>query len=298
MKIVTFKIGEQRKVGIVDDGAATVRPFKLSSDQAQQGIQHLIELQLSDGELPATASPIPLDALVIEAPLPRPRRNVFCVGKNYYDHAREFSSSGFDSSAAQAVVPEFPIIFSKVPEAVIGSGSFVEFDPAVSSAIDYEVELAVIIGKPGRGITRENALDHVWGYTIVNDVTARDLQGRYSQWLVGKSQDTFCPMGPVAVTRDDLDLDDTRLRTWVNDELRQDSNTGLLIFDVPTIIATIAAGVTLLPGDVIATGTPAGVGIGFKPPRYLQDGDLVRCQIDGIGSLENGIREISKGQCP
>jgi len=148
----------------------------------------------------------------------------------------------------------------------------------------------VILGKGGRGIRREHALDHVWGYTIVNDVTARDLQGRYSQWLIGKSQDSFCPMGPVAVSRDDIDLADTRLRTWVNDELRQDSNTGLLIFDVPTIIETIAAGLTLLPGDVIATGTPAGVGIGFKPPRYLVDGDRVHCQIDGIGLLENSLR--------
>ena len=187
-------------------------------------------------------------------------------------------------------MPEFPIVFSKVPESVVGNGADIEFDPAVSSAIDYEVELAVIIGKPGRGIRSDNALDHVWGYTIVNDVTARDLQGRYSQWLIGKSQDTFCPMGPVAVSRDEIDLADCGVRSFVNDEKRQDSNTGLLIFDVPTIIETIAAGITLLPGDVIATGTPAGVGIGFKPPKYMGDGDLVRCEIDGIGALENRLR--------
>jgi 2-keto-4-pentenoate hydratase/2-oxohepta-3-ene-1,7-dioic acid hydratase in catechol pathway len=130
---------------------------------------------------------------------------------------------------------------------------------------------------------------------VVNDVTARDLQGRYSQWLIGKSQDTFCPMGPYAVTRDEIDLADTAVRTWVNDELRQESNTGLLIFDVPTIIATISAGVTLLPGDVIATGTPAGVGIGFKPPRYLKHGDVVRTQIDGIGQLENTLKNRRAG---
>lgn len=143
-----------------------------------------------------------------------------------------------------------------------------------------------------RGISLENALDHVWGYTIINDVTARDLQGRYSQWLIGKSQDTFCPMGPYAVTRDDIDLDNTGVRCRVNDELRQDSNTRLLIFDVPTIIKTISEGVTLLPGDVIATGTPAGVGIGFKPPRYLVDEDRVSCEIDGIGRLENRLKQI------
>lgn len=290
MKIATFKVKNERKVGVVDENATTVAPYKLSADQAQQGIHRIIELQVAGRELPATSAPIPLDTVVLEAPLPRPRRNVFCVGKNYYDHAHEFSNSGFDSSAAQGAVPEHPIVFSKVPESVTGPGSFIEYDPAVSSAIDYEVELAVIIGKPGRGISIENALDHVWGYTIINDVTARDLQGRYSQWLVGKSQDTFCPMGPVAVTRDDINLADTVVRTWVNDELRQESNTGLLIFDVPTIIKTISEGVTLLAGDVIATGTPAGVGIGFKPPRYMVDGDIVRCEIDGIGVLENILK--------
>lgn len=291
MKIATFKNGEERRVGVVDDQSASIAPFNLSADQARQGIQHIIELQASGNELPTTADPIPLSTVVLEAPLPRPRRNVFCVGKNYLDHAHEFSNSGFDSSAAQGAVPKHPIVFSKVPESVTGPGTFIEYDPAVSSAIDYEVELAVIIGKPGRGISIENALDHVWGYTIVNDVTARDLQARYSQWLVGKSQDSFCPMGPVAVTRDDINLADTRVRTWVNDELRQDSNTGLLIFDVPTIIQTISEGVTLLPGDVIATGTPAGVGIGFKPPRYMVDGDVVRCEIDGIGQLENTLKD-------
>jgi len=290
MKIATFRIGDERKVGLVDDAAATIAPFQLPAEQAQHGIQYLIELQVAGSDLPATDAAIALDEVTFEAPLPHPRRNIFCVGKNYHDHAHEFSSSGFDSSAAQGAVPQHPIVFSKVPESVTGPQTFIEFDPAVSAAIDYEVELAVIIGKPGRGISRENALDHVWGYTIVNDVTARDLQARYSQWLVGKSQDTFCPMGPVAVTRDDIDLDDTAVRTWVNDELRQDSNTGLLIFDVPTIIQTIAAGVTLLPGDVIATGTPAGVGIGFTPPRYMVDGDVVRCEIDGIGQLENTLR--------
>jgi 2-keto-4-pentenoate hydratase/2-oxohepta-3-ene-1,7-dioic acid hydratase in catechol pathway len=291
VKIATYRISGQRKVGIVDEQTATVTAVDLPTEQMQQGIQQLIELQVAGSEPAVTGSPVSLDEVTLEAPFPRPRRNIFCVGKNYYDHAQEFSSSGFDSSAAAGAVPKHPIVFSKVPESVCNPGDFIEYDPLVSSAIDYEVELAVIIGKPGRGISLENALDHVWGYTIVNDVTARDLQARYSQWLVGKSQDTFCPMGPVAVTRDDIDLADTGVRTWVNDELRQDSNTGLLIFDVPTIIRTISEGVTLLAGDVIATGTPAGVGIGFKPPRYLRDGDTVRCEIDGIGQLENKLKQ-------
>jgi len=290
MKLATFSVDGEHKVGVVDDAAGTVAPYELGADLARQGIQALLELQAEGRELPATGAALALAEVRLEAPLPRPRRNLFCVGKNYHDHAQEFAGSGFDSSAAKGAVPEFPIVFSKVPESVIGTGAYIDFDPRVSSAIDYEVELAVIIGRAGRGIRREQALEHVWGYTIVNDVTARDLQGRYSQWLIGKSQDSFCPMGPVAVSRDEIDLADTRVRTWVNDELRQDSNTGLLIFDVPTIIETIAAGITLLPGDVIATGTPAGVGIGFKPPRYLADGDRVRCRIDGIGQLENSVR--------
>ena len=149
----------------------------------------------------------------------------------------------------------------------------------------------MIIGKGGRGIKAANALDYVWGYTIINDVTARDLQGRYSQWLIGKSQDTFCPMGPWAVTRDEIDLQDTKIQCWINGELRQDANTRDLIFDVPTIIETISAGVTLMPGDVIATGTPAGVGIGFTPPKYVVPGDIARIDIAGIGVLENEFAE-------
>jgi 2-keto-4-pentenoate hydratase/2-oxohepta-3-ene-1,7-dioic acid hydratase in catechol pathway len=227
----------------------------------------------------------------MEAPIPQPRRNIFCVGKNYHEHAHEFARSGFDSSAAKGAVPGSPIIFSKVPETVVPSGSPVVIDPKVSPAVDYEAELAVIIGKGGRGIRGQDAFDHVWGYTIINDVTARDLQARYSQWLIGKSQDTFCPMGPVAVTREEIDIADTPITCYVNGELRQSSNTGLLIFDIPTIIETLSAGITLQPGDVIATGTPAGVGIGYDPPKYLKAGDVVRIEIGGIGVLENEVVE-------
>ena len=164
--------------------------------------------------------------------------------------------------------------------------------PSVSTAIDYEGELAVIIGTPGRKIAKADALKHVWGYTIVNDVTARDVQGRLKQWLVGKSFDTFCPMGPWAVTADEIDLGNTTLKTWVNGELRQNANTRDLIFDVPTIIETISAGVTLRAGDIIATGTPVGVGIGFTPPKYLKNGDVVEIEIGGIGRLRNPVKTI------
>jgi 2-keto-4-pentenoate hydratase/2-oxohepta-3-ene-1,7-dioic acid hydratase in catechol pathway len=289
MRLATVSIGGERRVGLVDMASKTFSAFDLSLDEASRGVTTLIGRKT----LPATRSPVALDQVQVEAPIPRPDRNIFCVGKNYHEHAHEFSKSGFDSSAAAGAVPKHPIIFSKVPETVVPNHAKVLINKSASSAVDYEAELAVIIGTAGRGITPEKAMDHVWGYTIVNDVTARDLQGRYSQWLVGKSQDTFCPMGPWAVTKDEIDVGNTAIRCFVNGELRQNSNTGLLIFDIPTLIATISAGLTLQPGDIIATGTPAGVGIGFDPPRYLKGGDTVRVEIDGIGALENRFEEIA-----
>lgn len=289
MRVATFSIAGERRVGLVDLDAETIAPFDISVDQARSGILALIER--NGAGMPRTLSPIPLAQVEIEAPIPQPRRNIFCVGKNYHEHAHEFARSGFDSSAGAGAIPKHPIIFSKVPESVVANHASVLIDPSVSTAIDYEAELAVIIGKGGRGISREEALDHVWGYTIVNDVTARDLQGKYSQWLIGKSQDTFCPMGPWAVTRDELDLATAGIRCFVNEDLRQDSRISLLIFDIPTIIATLSQGITLRPGDIIATGTPVGVGIGFDPPKYLKAGDVVRIEIDGIGTLENRFAE-------
>src|SRR5580698_3351770 len=288
MKVATYRIGGERRVGMVDVDRQTISAFDIPESEAAAGVLALIDRS----DMPRVLSAMPLREASIEAPIVRPRRNIFCVGKNYHEHAKEFASSGFDSSAANGVVPKHPIIFSKVPECVIAHGAPVYVDRDVSQAVDYEAELGVIVGKGGRGIKRENALDHVWGYTIINDVTARDLQGLYSQWLIGKSQDTFCPMGPWAVTRDEIDLSDTNIQCWINGELRQDANTRDLIFDIPTIIATISAGVTLVPGDVIASGTPAGVGIGFKPPKYVVPGDVARIEIAGIGVLQNQFREL------
>jgi 2-keto-4-pentenoate hydratase/2-oxohepta-3-ene-1,7-dioic acid hydratase in catechol pathway len=292
MKVATFSIGGERRVGLVDLQRNVVEPFDIPVEAARHGILALIEYK--GATMPSRLSPVHLDQILLEAPLPRPRRNVFCVGKNYREHAHEFAGSGFDSSAAAGVIPDAPIIFSKVPESVIANGAEVVIDASVSEAIDYEVELAVIVGKAGRAIAPEDAFDHVWGYTILNDITARDLQGRYSQWLIGKSQDTFCPMGPWATTRDEFDIENAGIRCFVNGELRQSSRLSLLIFDIPTIIAALSQGITLLPGDIIATGTPAGVGIGFDPPRYLKPGDLVRCEVDGIGALENTCRGRSQ----
>ena len=291
MKVAAFIRDGRPGVGLVDAQARTVRPFDLPATEAALGALPLIERAAAGQALPALGGAVPLDAVSLTAPIPRPRRNIFCVGKNYYAHAKEFAGSGFDSSAKSGGdIPTVPIIFTKVPESVISDGQAIVVPTAVSTAIDYEAELAVIIGKGGKGISKADAMAHVWGYTVVNDVTARDWQSRHQQWHMGKSFDTFCPMGPWLVSADECDGTRTRVRCWVNGELRQDAQTTDLIFDIPTLIETLSAGITLYPGDIIATGTPVGVGIGFKPPKYLAAGDTVRVEIDGIGAIENPVR--------
>jgi 2-keto-4-pentenoate hydratase/2-oxohepta-3-ene-1,7-dioic acid hydratase in catechol pathway len=281
MKIATYLDEGRVRAGIVSPDLLSIVPVELST----------AELLAAGDAVPGTGAPIAIDAVQLLAPLPRPRRNIFCVGKNYHAHAKEFAGSGFDSSAKSGgEIPQYPIIFTKVPECVIANGEAIVIPQGVSTAIDYEAELAVVIGRGGKGIRKADAMKHVWGYTIVNDVTARDWQGRHQQWDMGKSFDTFCPMGPWLVSADECDGTNTRVRLWVNGELRQDASTRDFIFDIPTLIETISAGITLYPGDVIATGTPVGVGIGFKPPKYLKPGDIVRIEIDGIGVLENPVR--------
>lgn len=277
------------QVGCIDGD--TVVPLAID---ATAGLQPLIEHLAAGGAMPAAAgAALPLSQVRLLAPLPRPRRNVFCIGLNYRSHAAELAARGFNgATSADDLIPKAVVAFSKVPESVIGPGAAIEM-PAASSAIDYEAELAVIIGTPGKRIPRAQAMDHVFGYTIVNDVTARDLQKRHQQWLIGKSCDTFCPMGPWVVTRDAIDggaaAVDLGVKLWVNDELRQDGRSSDLVFDIPAIIEALSASITLLPGDVIATGTPAGVGMATDPPRWLRRGDRVRVEIEGIGTLENPV---------
>jgi 2-keto-4-pentenoate hydratase/2-oxohepta-3-ene-1,7-dioic acid hydratase in catechol pathway len=231
----------------------------------------------------------PLKGSRLLAPIPRPARNIFCVGKNYHEHAREFANSGFDATAKE-VVPEHPVVFTKQPTSVCGPGDRIPAHLDDTNSVDYEGELAVIIGAGGRGIPAAKAMDHVFGYTIVNDVTSRQLQQKHRQWAIGKGIDGFCPMGPAVVTADEIqDPGAMRLRTWVNGELRQDAPVKDLIFDIPTLIGTISRYITLEPGDIIATGTPAGVGIGFTPPRFLAKGDRVKIEISEIGVLENMV---------
>ncbi len=290
MKIAAYTLNNTHYVGLVSTDGTSVQSYAFAPEQAARGLLAVIDAQQA-GCLPALGAAVAMNAVTLRAPVPQPRRNVFCVGKNYAEHAKEFAGSGFDSSTkAGDDIPTDPIIFSKVPETVIATGQAIQMPVGVSEAIDYEAELGVIIGKGGKGISKADAMNHVWGYTVINDVTARDWQNRHKQWHMGKSFDTFCPMGPVAVSADELNGQDTRVQLWVNGELRQDARTTDLIFDIPTIIATLSAGITLLPGDVIATGTPVGVGIGFKPPKYLKAGDVVRVAIDGVGVLENPVK--------
>jgi 2-keto-4-pentenoate hydratase/2-oxohepta-3-ene-1,7-dioic acid hydratase in catechol pathway len=290
MKIAAYIHQDAPGVGLVSPDLKQLRPLDLPARLRMLGALPVVEA-LSRGEsLPALGPALPIDQVSLTAPLPRPRRNIFCVGKNYHAHAKEFAGSGFDSSAkAGGDIPAVPIYFSKVPESVIGPGEPILIVPEVSTAIDYEAELAVVIGAGGKGIKAADAMKHVWGYTIVNDVTARDWQSRHMQWHLGKSFDTFCPMGPWLVSADELDGTRTTVRCYVNGEERQNAPTTDLIFGIPTLIETLSAGITLHPGDVIATGTPVGVGIGFKPPKYLKAGDVVRVEIDGIGVLENPV---------
>jgi 2-keto-4-pentenoate hydratase/2-oxohepta-3-ene-1,7-dioic acid hydratase in catechol pathway len=293
MRLVTYKrrgwaggrVGALRADGAVLDLSA--------ADQAVSwdNMPALItggEPMLKRARAAAAHAPVVAGAVLL-APIPRPAKNIFCVGKNYREHAREFAGSGFDAST-QEVVPEAPVVFSKPPTSVSGPGDAIPSFLDSTDSVDYEGELAVVIGKAGRGIRRADWQQHVFGYTIVNDVTARTLQHRHRQWILGKGIDGFCPMGPAILTADEVpDPKLLRLTTHINGELRQDALVGDLIFDIPSLIEAISAGITLEPGDIIATGTPAGVGIGFQPPRFLKPGDVVRIEVAGIGVLENPV---------
>ncbi|MCE0762637.1 fumarylacetoacetate hydrolase family protein [Pseudonocardia kujensis] len=293
MKLVTFTDGGAARVGVVDDDAGEVRDVgDLLPPGA--GLLEVIEDWAVLGPLLAARSAalpaLPLDSVRLLAPIPVPRRDVFCVGKNYREHVAEFGRSGYDQPDRSEALPEHPVVFAKATTAVTGPFDDVLAHPGVTAELDYEAELAVIIGTGGRGISRDAAFDHVWGYTIVDDVTARDLQRKHKQWLLGKSLDTHCPMGPYAVSADEVpDVTALQVQSRVNGELRQSAPVKDLIFDIPELIATISAGITLLPGDVIATGTPAGVGIGFDPPRFLATGDVVAVSITGLGAQRNRI---------
>jgi 2-keto-4-pentenoate hydratase/2-oxohepta-3-ene-1,7-dioic acid hydratase in catechol pathway len=291
VRLVTFSppASTPRTGALVDGGVVDLTDAGLPADMTELIRMGATALAVAAEGIERT-TPIPDHDVRIHAPIRRPPKNVMCVGRNYADHASEFSRSGFDASE-RSTVPEYPVIFTKAASSIIGPEEPILLANDPTGTVDYEGELGVVIGSGGRRIQESDANAHVLGYTIVNDVTARDLQHRHVQWFLGKSPDTFCPMGPAIVTADELpDIGTSWLRTHVNGELRQEAPISSLIFDIPSLIRTISETMLLEPGDVIATGTPAGVGIGSEPPRFLAPGDRVEVSVDGIGTLGNPVR--------
>ncbi len=224
------------------------------------------------------------------APIPSPRRNVLCVGLNYADHIQE--AAGASGKAGK--LPAVPVFFTKATGAVNGPFANIPYDETVSTELDWEVELGVVIGRRGKNIRAENAMEHVFGYTVVNDVSARDLQSRHQQFFKGKSLDGTCPMGPWFVTADEIpDPHNLALRCRVNGVIKQDGRTSDMIFKIPELIEHLSRGMTLEPGDVISTGTPSGVGFSRTPPEFLKPGDVVECEIEGIGAIRNKVALVS-----
>jgi 2-keto-4-pentenoate hydratase/2-oxohepta-3-ene-1,7-dioic acid hydratase in catechol pathway len=274
------------RAGRVTDGSRTMLALQDGESWFAVDPPHerLLDL-LADGA--QAAEPV-LNSCRPTVPL-RPPRNVMCLGKNFRAHAVEFAAY----SAEAESVPAYPIVFTKAPEALCGAEDPIEVRHDVASSLDYEVELAVVIGRDGARIRADDALGYVAGYTVLNDVTARDLQERHRQWFLSKSLPRATPIGPAVVTPDELgDIDKLRISSHVNGELRQSATLGDMIFGVAETIATLSALVPLRRGDIIAMGTPSGVGIGFTPPRFLQDGDTVVCAIEGIGELRNVVRLV------
>ena len=226
----------------------------------------------------------------ILAPIPVPVRDIICVGKNYAEHAKEVQRSSFNTLQGKQAVPTKPIIFNKATTSVIGPNDKIETKNDETKTTDYEGELGVIIGKRAKSISKANAFDIIFGYTIINDITARELQNNHKQWFIGKSPDTYCPMGPAVITKDEINnIDEVKLQTFVNEEERQVGIVKDMVFTIPVLIEMLTKSMTLVEGDIIATGTPAGVGISFDPPKFLKPGDKVKVSIEPIGTLENEV---------
>ncbi len=294
MKIGTCWHEERRQIFVVKDDDAVLPRYGGLEESSNsllsviaRGPQAFLEVAACADRAPSQSN-VPLNELLILPPIPRPIKNVICLGWNYSEHIKESAQA----SGRGDELPEYPVVFTKSPTAVIGSGGKVPYDKTVTEQLDWEVELGVIIGRLGKGISRSRALQHVVGYTIINDLSARDLQFRHKQFFIGKSLDGSCPIGPWMVTADEIkDPHDLDLKCWVNGVIKQDSNTRYMIFDIPSIIETLSKGMTLEPGDIIATGTPSGVGFARQPPEFLRPGDTVECEIESIGKLNNTIAD-------
>lgn len=293
MKLLTYRDGGEERLGVAVGGqvwAAHDLGFPGSLlDLIRAGEATLQSLRAAVENGPSGVAPMALSEIAVTAPILRPIRSIFCAGKTYADHAAEYGTSGYDKQMS-AALPDKPVIFFKLVSSVIGPYDDIEDHADVTSELDYEAELAVVIGKAGRRIPESAAMDHVFGYMLLNDVTARDWQKGHDQWVVGKSFDTFCPMGPFVVTADEApEMEALEYRCSVNGELRQVGRPADLLFNVASQLSYFSQGITLQPGDIISTGSPTGVGIGFKPPRFLKAGDRVRIESELLGVMENRV---------
>ena len=283
MKLVTYLHNGKEAVGVLSEDGTAVHPLPFPDMNAL--IEAPREQLLAAAE--AAKGALPLAAVTLLAPIPRPRQDIICLGMNYRDHLTE--AANYDSAFAK----ERPVTvyFSKRVSQAVAPEGFIESHPGLVERLDYEAELAVIIGRTVKNVKAADAADYIFGYTILNDVSARLLQTSHKQFYFGKSLDGFTPIGPCITTADEIAFPPAlTLTTQVNGELRQNSNTELLLNSIAEIIEELSSGMTLLPGTIIATGTPAGVGMGFDPPKFLKPGDVVECAVEGIGTLRNTVR--------
>lgn len=285
MKLITFRHQDVTLVGALVDHETAVQP--LPYPDMNTLIETCALADLPSVMAAASAPVIPLSDVTLLAPIPQPRQDLICLGMNYQAHLTE--AAQYDAGFSRDK-PEASYFSKRVGRAVDPDGAILSHSGLVER-LDYETELAVIIGKPARNIRQEDAAEYIFGYTIVNDVSARDIQTRHKQWFFGKSLDGFAPMGPCILTADEVAFPPAlQISTKVNGELRQDSCTDHFIYSIAEVLEELSSGMTLLPGTILSTGTPAGVGMGFDPPRFLHPGDVVECTIQGIGTLKNTVQ--------
>lgn len=293
MYLCTYEYRGKETIGILNDDKLSIVPLENLINEEIVDMNDFISryydkiVSLNDRLKKYSGETVSVNDVKICSPIKHPKRDIVCLGKNYEEHALEIKEYVKNK---EELIPEHPIYFTKRAHETIGTNDMISRHEKVTDGIDYEVELAVIIGKDGININREDVEEYIFGYTIVNDVSARDVQKKHEQWFRGKSLQTFCPMGPYIVTKDEIPfpvaLD---IGSKVNDEVRQSSNTENMIFDISYIISELSQGIKMEAGDIIITGTPSGVGIGFNPPKYLKSGDKIECSIEKIGTLTNYI---------
>lgn len=292
MKLLTYTYGGQTAVGVLKDDASEIIPVNYLGFNVNTMVEFLEQQDPAKLEKMARHKNgmhgIPLAEATLLSPIPQPKQDVICLGINYYAHAEEaarFHDEAFGGERQQ------PIYFAKRINRALGDGEAIDGHFDIVDSLDYEVELAVVIGQDAKNVAEADAFSYVFGYTILNDMSARNLQTAHKQWYFGKSLDDFTPIGPWIVTKDELENPPAlKIRSYVNGELRQDSTTDLLIHGIAKVISQLSQGMTLAAGTIIAMGTPAGVGMGFEPPKFLKKGDIVKCEIEGIGTMANEIK--------